>query len=565
MALAVLFRDVYKEYPFYQHITAGFKSFLFHLPKSIASLKKTKFVALNGISFEVAKGEVFGIIGRNGSGKSTILGLTAGVMKPDRGSVVTRGKISSLLELGAGFHPELSGIENIILNGILSGNTREEMMQKMQEIIEFSELGDFVYQPLRTYSSGMHARLGFSVAVHIDPEILLVDEALAVGDLEFKEKCNRKMKEFMESGATVIIVSHDMPAIAELCNRVAWIDNGTIMNIGSPRPVIKDYLSSLGIDLDMDEEELLPEPEIESVVIGNGTKEDVDYSSELASAPFSSQGADEITAQDMTEQPEPGVVSWWDSPVVMRQIEEFITGDPETSFYDYLKNEYSIAGLRKGLSICNKLRGLELSFSRYHTCASFETLDEFHSPEQLRQKIRGMKPAAYDMLLSVDVLSHIGNLEDFLIDARKTLKDGGFIIGLEYTGPVNFQWSKHDIDIADALCNALNGRHGLEVTSDRRPVKTCDREYEQDMQTAVSSDSVIPTLQNLFDIVTIRHFGGPLYDLVLDRILHQLDQAHEKDVMIIKTIMHCEQILLKNDILKNYYAMIIGRKTAHGR
>ena len=232
MAPAVTFNDVYKEYPFYQHITAGFKSFLFHLPRSIASLKKTKFIALKGISFEVQQGEVFGIIGRNGSGKSTILGLTAGVMQPDRGSVKTQGKISSLLELGAGFHPDLSGIENIMLNGILSGNTRADMMKKMEQIIEFSELGDFIYQPLRTYSSGMHARLGFSVAVHIDPEILLVDEALAVGDLDFKGKCNRKMKEFTESGATIIIVSHDMPAIAELCNRVAWIDNGTIMKIG---------------------------------------------------------------------------------------------------------------------------------------------------------------------------------------------------------------------------------------------------------------------------------------------------------------------------------------------
>src|SRR4030042_2441412 len=234
MAPAVTFNDVYKEYPFYQHITAGFKSFLFHLPRSIASLKKTKFIALKGISFEVQQGEVFGIIGRNGSGKSTILGLTAGVMRPDRGSVKTQGKISSLLELGAGFHPDLSGIENIMLNGILSGNTRADMMKKMEQIIEFSELGDFIYQPLRTYSSGMHARLGFSVAVHIDPEILLVDEALAVGDLSFQEKCLRKIMEFRESGATITIVSHDLTMIARLCDRVAWIDSGSIKAIGKP-------------------------------------------------------------------------------------------------------------------------------------------------------------------------------------------------------------------------------------------------------------------------------------------------------------------------------------------
>src|SRR4030042_5225687 len=215
MDYAVRFEDVYKEYPFYQHITAGFKSFIFNLPRSIASLKKTRFIALKGVSFDIKKGETFGIIGRNGSGKRTILSIIAGVLRHDKGFVKTNGKISSLLELGAGFHPDLSGIENIILNGILMGNTREDMLKKMDKIIEFSELGDFIYQPLRTYSSGMYVRLGFSVAGDIDPEILLVDEALAVGDLDFKGKCNRKMKEFTESGATIIIVSHDMPAIAE--------------------------------------------------------------------------------------------------------------------------------------------------------------------------------------------------------------------------------------------------------------------------------------------------------------------------------------------------------------
>ena len=563
MDYPISFKDVYKEYPFYQHLTAGFKSFLFNLPKSIASLKKTRFVALKGISFEVEKGEIFGIVGRNGSGKSTILGLIAGVLKPDSGSIVTHGKISSLLELGAGFHPELSGIENIILNGILSGNTRVEMMKKMEEIIDFSELGDFIYQPLRTYSSGMHARLGFSVAVHVDPEILLVDEALAVGDLEFKEKCNRKMKTFMESGATIIIVSHDMPAIAELCRRVAWIDGGTIMKIGSPREVIREYLHSLGIVLDEEEAELLSESEIETVADKNDTIQHSGDVLALVAEPPDARDRGEAVAQDMISPPVHVPSSWWDSPIIMQQIEAFITGDPGRSFYDYLKKEHSIAGLQKGLSICHKLKGLEQSFTKYHTCASFDILNDFDVPDYLTHEIGKIKPSQYDLLLSVDVLSHIGNLEHFLKDAENILKDDGFVVALEYTGPAHFQWTEQELIIADMLATAFNSQPDLTFIAETKSEKTATP--FPDEKAAVSSDIVIPTLERLFDIIAVRYFGGPLYDLILNRILHRLDQTNEKDVMLIKTIMQCEQILIKNGILENHYAMIIGKKRrSHG-
>ena len=563
MDYPISFKDVYKEYPFYQHLTAGFKSFLFNLPKSIASLKKTRFVALKGISFEVEKGEIFGIVGRNGSGKSTILGLIAGVLKPDSGSIVTHGKISSLLELGAGFHPELSGIENIILNGILSGNTRVEMMKKMEEIIDFSELGDFIYQPLRTYSSGMQARLGFSVAVHVDPEILLVDEALAVGDLEFKEKCNRKMKTFMESGATIIIVSHDMPAIAELCRRVAWIDGGTIMKIGSPREVIREYLYSLGIVLDEEEDKLLSESEIETMADKNDTIQHSGDVLALVAEPPDAQDRGEAVAQDLISPPVHVPSSWWDSPIIMQQIEAFITGDPGRSFYDYLKKEHSIAGLQKGLSICHKLKGLEQSFTKYHTCASFDILNDFDVPDYLTHEIGKIKPSQYDLLLSVDVLSHIGNLEHFLKDAENILKDDGFVVALEYTGPAHFQWTEQELIIADMLATAFNSQPDLTFIAETKSEKTATP--YPDEKAAVSSDIVIPTLERLFDIIAVRYFGGPLYDLILNRILHRLDQTNEKDVMLIKTIMQCEQILIKKGILKNQYAMIIGKKRkSHG-
>jgi lipopolysaccharide transport system ATP-binding protein len=565
MAPAVTFNDVYKEYPFYQHITAGFKSFLFHLPRSIASLKKTKFIALKGISFEVQQGEVFGIIGRNGSGKSTILGLTAGVMQPDRGSVKTQGKISSLLELGAGFHPDLSGIENIMLNGILSGNTRADMMKKMEQIIEFSELGDFIYQPLRTYSSGMHARLGFSVAVHIDPEILLVDEALAVGDLDFKGKCNRKMKEFTESGATIIIVSHDMPAIAELCNRVAWIDNGTIMKIGSPVEVIKEYLHSLGIVLDLDEEEPLSESEIELVAGKYDTTQHSGDVSALLAEPLDAQSAVDAIAHEMISPAVHGPSSWWDSAIIMHQCETFITGNTEISFYNYLKKEYSIAGLQKGLSICNKLKGIEHNFRQYNTCTSFDIIDVPDALDHLPQDIRELKLNHYDLLLCVDVLGHIGDPGVFLKDAKAILKDDGFIIALEYIGPAYFQWTEQEISIADMLYKAFNNHSDLSANSDQQSANISVLSNERNRATAVSSETVIPMLQKRFDIVAVRYFGGPLYELILNRILYRLDQTNEKDVMLIKTIMQCEQILIKNGILRNQYAMIIGKKRkSHG-
>ena len=560
MAPAVTFNDVYKEYPFYQHITAGFKSFLFHLPRSIASLKKTKFIALKGISFKVEQGEVFGIIGRNGSGKSTILGLTAGVMKPDRGSVKTQGKISSLLELGAGFHPDLSGIENIMLNGILSGNTRADMMKKMEQIIEFSELADFIYQPLRTYSSGMHARLGFSVAVHIDPEILLVDEALAVGDLDFKGKCNRKMKEFTESGATIIIVSHDMPAIAELCNRVAWIDSGTIMKIGEPREVIKAYLHHLGLEVDFDEKKkLVNETEGGSISDAEGMLYDsVDREEPVSELPDS-------PLVDMHSNFPVKPLSWWDSPIIMHQCETFITGNPGISFYNYLKKEYSIAGLQKGLSICNKLKGIEHNFRQYNTCTSFDIIDVPDALDYLPQEIRELKLNHYDLLLCVDVLGHIGDLGAFLKDAKAILKDDGFIIALEYIGPAYFQWTEQEIGVADMLYKAFNNHSDLSANSDQQSANISVLSNERNRATAVSSETVIPMLQKRFDIVAVRYFGGPLYDLILNRILHRLDQANEKDVMLIKTIMQCEQILIKNGILKNQYAMIIGEKRkSHG-
>ncbi len=239
----IIFDNVSKSYPLYHHITGGIKNFLFNLPKAVSSIKNSRYEVLREIFFEVFKGEAFAIIGRNGAGKSTILGLIAGVLIPSKGRVTVRGKISPLLELGGGFHPELTGRENIMLNGVLLGLTRLEVRKKMEEIIEFSELREFINQPIRTYSSGMLARLGFSVVSSLDPEILLIDEILAVGDMEFQKKCLDKMMGFKKSGVAIVFVSHSMEDIKRICDRVMWIEDHRIKMTGKAYEVVEGYIN----------------------------------------------------------------------------------------------------------------------------------------------------------------------------------------------------------------------------------------------------------------------------------------------------------------------------------
>lgn len=244
-APVIVFDRVGKSYPQYHHITAGIKRFLFNLPEALRMFKQTRYEALNNVSFEVRRGEVFGIIGRNGAGKSTTLGLIAGVLRPTVGEVRLHGRISPLLELGAGFNSELSGRENIFLNGVLMGLARAEISKKAEEIIEFSELGAFIDEPIRVYSSGMLARLGFSVVSTLDPEILLIDEILAVGDLAFQKKCTDRMMGFKKRGVTMVFVSHSLKSAVELCDRMMWIENHTVKMIGNPREVADGYLENL--------------------------------------------------------------------------------------------------------------------------------------------------------------------------------------------------------------------------------------------------------------------------------------------------------------------------------
>ena len=200
-----------------------------------------EFQALENVHLDIKPGEVFGIIGNNGAGKSTLLKVVARVLFPNTGRVRVRGRVAPLLELGAGFHPELTGRENIFLNGAILGFNRKEINQNFQRIVDFSELGSFIDGPMRTYSSGMWGRLGFAVATDVRPDILLVDEVLAVGDESFQHKCNDRITRFREKGTTILMVSHNMAMIQSMCQRVAWLDHGKVITIDTPENAVNAY------------------------------------------------------------------------------------------------------------------------------------------------------------------------------------------------------------------------------------------------------------------------------------------------------------------------------------
>lgn len=204
-------------------------------------IKHANFWALRDVSFTVRRGEVFGLLGHNGAGKSTLLKVIARVLRPSEGRVMVRGLVAPLLELGAGFHPELSGRENIILNGAMFGFSREEMEEKVDRIIEFSELRQFIEAPMRTYSSGMWARLGFAVATDISPDILILDEILAVGDEAFQRKCIRRIDQFREEGATILLVTHSTALVEDMCQRAAWLDHGKLMLVAEAAETASAY------------------------------------------------------------------------------------------------------------------------------------------------------------------------------------------------------------------------------------------------------------------------------------------------------------------------------------
>jgi ABC-type polysaccharide/polyol phosphate transport system ATPase subunit len=237
--LVVSLQDVTVKYTAPEVKIRTFKEYMIRILKREVNFKE--FVALDGVNIEVKKGETLGIIGRNGAGKSTMLKVVSRVLVPTGGRVWIRGRVSPLLELGAGFHPELTGRENVYLNATLLGHPMGEVQKRMDDIVDFAEIGSFIEAPLRTYSSGMVARLGFSVATAWEPEILILDEILSVGDEAFRQKCQVRTETFRAAGTTTFLVSHSMETIKAMCSRVMWLDHGKLIASGEPDKVIAMY------------------------------------------------------------------------------------------------------------------------------------------------------------------------------------------------------------------------------------------------------------------------------------------------------------------------------------
>ncbi|HAF61985.1 MAG TPA: teichoic acid ABC transporter ATP-binding protein [Anaerolineaceae bacterium] len=236
---AIFLKDVSVHYRLPSETIKTFKEYMIRLVKR--EIERRSFSALKNINLDVKKGEILGIIGRNGAGKSTLMKVISKVLIPSEGRVWINGQISPLLQLGAGFHPELTGRENIYLNATLLGHSHNQIEQKLNNIIEFAEIGDFIEAPLRTYSSGMRARLGFSVATAWKPDILLLDEVLSVGDVAFREKCVDRMSYFRDQGSTVLIVSHSIESVQETCQNTIWLDKGEIVGSGETVHVCDAY------------------------------------------------------------------------------------------------------------------------------------------------------------------------------------------------------------------------------------------------------------------------------------------------------------------------------------
>ena len=238
---AVEFQGVSKSYAIYDSPGDRLKELL-----SLNRLKRHRdFWALHDVSFEAKRGETFCIVGQNGSGKSTLLQMVAGILAPSSGTMAVNGRVSALLELGAGFNPEFSGRDNVYLNGSILGLTTKQIDQRYKDIENFAEIGDFIDQPVKTYSSGMSVRLAFAVAINVDPEILLVDEALAVGDIYFRQRCMRKVHELRQRGVTILFVSHAVSDVKAIGDRVLWLDQGRVVDIGEPDRVVAKYLAAM--------------------------------------------------------------------------------------------------------------------------------------------------------------------------------------------------------------------------------------------------------------------------------------------------------------------------------
>ncbi len=356
-------KDLHKSFRVYQDKSQTLKERIIHRKQTKYSIHKV----LDGIDLEIHKGETVALIGQNGSGKSTLLKLLTGIIYPDSGSVTLDGKVSSLLELGAGFHPDFSGRENIYNNASIFGLSKKEIDRRYDRIVAFSELEEYIDNPVRTYSSGMYMRLAFSVAINVNAEILLIDEILAVGDANFQKKCMDMIRSLKRKGSTIVIVTHDMGAVERICDRAVWLVDGKIRKEGKPREIIDEYL------MDMDEKaDEIARREVERVERdreAQGTQEDKEETlPEISSVPERSVPEEDAESADQEDQ---GLLEydangqknrWGNADLVLTKIEfldkddksatMFVTGQPFTIALHYTV-EKDIESLAFGIAIKN--------------------------------------------------------------------------------------------------------------------------------------------------------------------------------------------------------------------
>ena len=413
--------------------------------------------ALKGIDLTIRQGECVGIIGTNGSGKSTILKIITGVLNPTRGSVTVNGRISALLELGAGFNNEYNGIENIYLNGTMIGFTEKEIDEKLDAILEFADIGEYVYQPVKTYSSGMFVRLAFAVAINIDPEILIVDEALSVGDVFFQAKCYHKFEEFKEMGKTIVFVSHDLSSVSKYCDRVVLLNQGTKLGEGSAREMIDTYKQVLVGQYtppEPDHERLVDDEQLRSAAAGR--KAGADQASEDTSGGSGEKGMDDTSAGRIAENPE--LLEYGSKKAVITEYE--IRDDKGTVTSAILKGS--------GFTIHMKVQMME----------------DLHAPifAFTIKNVRGTEITGTNTMFEKAFLEPVASGEVYSVDFTQemNLQGGDYLLSLGVTG-----YEEDDFTVYHRLYDVLN----LTVISDKNTVGFYDMNSEIKVQRMEQKES----------------------------------------------------------------------------
>ena len=419
--------------------------------ESLGIVKKTrhkKHYALKNVNMEIFQGECVGIIGTNGSGKSTILKIITGVLSPNSGEVTVNGRISALLELGAGFNMEYNGIENVYLNGMMIGFSEKEIDEKLQDILDFADIGDYVYQPVKTYSSGMFVRLAFAVAINIEPEILIVDEALSVGDVFFQAKCYHKFEEFKEMGKTIVFVSHDLSSISKYCDRVFLLNKGVMMGDGSPKEMIDAYKQVLVgqyvVPDDAEHTSLLHDEEIRRKAAGSAGK---------------------MTGREIS--PEQGI-----NPELL----EYGTGKAKIK-------EYGLTD-RNGTRTTAVLKGQEYTI---HMKVAFE--EDCPAPifAFTIKNIKGTEITGTNTMVERAFLKPVkaGEVKEIAFTQHMNLQGGEYLLSLGVTG-----YEGDDFTVYHRLYDVLN----MTVISDKDTVGFYDPESEIQVKTVkdVQGENIIP-------------------------------------------------------------------------